>query len=194
MTALFRCNLNEVYQSGSACTETCQGKPQICPMIYKIGCFCQDGYVRESDAAGSPCIKRKECKSSNNVTTCGENEEYTTCGSACAPVCDDIRYPLPKPPKPCILLCRAGCFCKQGFYRSNDGKCVSPEQCCGENERYKTCGSACVETCNQKPSVYTTQCVAGCFCGCSDYVRQSNTTGSACIHRDDCPKECAEDN
>jgi hypothetical protein len=81
-----------------------------------------------------------------------------------------------------------------GYYRSDDGQCVLPEKCCGANERYTTCGSACVETCNHKPTLCTAQCVAGCFSGCSDYIRQTNKTGSPCIHRDDCPKGCAEDN
>jgi len=37
------------------------------------------------------------------------------------------------------------------------------------------------------------QSVADCFCGCSNYVRQSNSAGSPCIHRDECPKECDDD-
>ncbi|CAF4874199.1 unnamed protein product, partial [Rotaria sp. Silwood1] len=63
----------------------------------------------------------------------------------------------------------------------------------GDNEKYKTCGSAHVETCDYKPKQCTKQCVAGCFCACSEYVRQSNSTGSPCIHRDKCPDPCEED-
>lgn len=128
------------------------------------------------------------------LVPCGPNEEYTTCGSICAPTCADLRYPLPKPLKPCAFICLSGCFCKKGFYRSDGGKCVAPQQCCGKNERYQICGTACVETCNTKPTICTEQCVAGCFCGCSDYVRESDTTDSPCIHRDECSKGCAEDN
>ncbi|CAF0820779.1 unnamed protein product [Rotaria sp. Silwood1] len=129
-----------------------------------------------------------------SIKICGnKNEEYKTCGSACPPTCDDIRYPLPKPSRACILLCKAGCFCKTGYYRAEDGSCVAPDQCCGDNEKYKTCGSAHVETCDYKPKQCTKQCVAGCFCACSEYVRQSNSTGSPCIHRDKCPDPCEED-
>ncbi len=124
---------------------------------------------------------------------CGANEQYTTCGSACPPTCADLRYPLPKPAKLCILICKSGCFCAKGYYRADDGSCVLPEQCCGENEAYETCGSASVETCDKKPGKCKTPCVAGCFCACSDYVRQGNSTGSPCIPREDCPKPCAED-
>ena len=124
---------------------------------------------------------------------CGANEQYTTCGSACPATCSDLQYPLPKPPKICILICKSGCFCKQGFYRAADGKCVPPEQCCDNNERFKECGTDCVETCTEKPTVCTQRCVLGCFCGCSDYVRQHNSTGSPCVHRDDCPKSCQDD-
>ncbi|CAF1245475.1 unnamed protein product [Rotaria sordida] len=187
LTRLFECGPNEKYTFGSICIETCTFKPKICPAMIKFGCFCMDGYLRQSNATGSPCIKREECKNSSNIPICGVNEEYTTCGSACASTCDDLRYPLPKPLKPCILSCRSGCFCKQGYYRAHDGKCVPPDQCCNENEKYQTCGSACIETCNQKPQICTLQCVAGCFCACSDYVREDNSTDSACIHRDKCP-------
>ncbi len=192
IATLVRCGSNEQFKSGLSCIETCTSKPQPCPMTNKTGCFCKNGYVRESDAAGSPCIKHEQCKPSKVTPTCLENEEYTTCGSTCAPTCDDLHYPVPKPPKSCSLICLSGCFCKKGFYRSDDGKCVVPEQCCGKSERYQVCGTACVETCNKKPTICTEQCVAGCFCGCSDYVRQSDKTDSPCIPRDECPKGCAE--
>lgn len=189
-----KCGANEKYNScGSTCVETCTSKPQICTMACKAGCFCATGYVRRDSTAGSPCIKREDCKTITVVPKCGENEEYQTCGTACPPRCDDLRYPLPKPPKPCILLCKAGCFCKAGFYRNEKNKCVPPQQCCGNHERYLTCGTACPETCQQKPTGCIKRCVAGCFCGCSDYVRLNNSTNSPCVHREDCPKECSDD-
>ncbi|CAF0896707.1 unnamed protein product [Rotaria sordida] len=128
-----------------------------------------------------------------DIKICGKNEKYTTCDSTCPPTCDDIRYPLSKPYKTCILLCKFDCFCKNGYYRAEDGSCVSPEKCCGDNEKYKTCGSACIETCDNKPEQCTKQCVVGCFCAWSDHVRQSNSTGSPCIHRDNCSNACNED-
>ncbi|UJR21350.1 hypothetical protein I4U23_024443 [Adineta vaga] len=195
LTLLFRCRQNEVYKCGSTCIETCNYKPEICSLMCSYGCFCTDGYVRQSNATDSACIKREECKSvSDSLPVCGDNEEYLTCGSPCTSTCDDLRYPLPKPPLACMTMCKSGCFCKKGYYRDGNGKCVPPEQCCGKNERYKTCGSPCVETCNDKAAtICTTQCIAGCFCGCSDYVRQNSTANSPCIHRDDCPKECTDD-
>ncbi|CAF0875660.1 unnamed protein product [Adineta ricciae] len=190
LTLLFRCRQNEVYKCGSTCIETCTYKPEICSMICNYGCFCADGYVRQSDPTGSACIKREECKTvSDSLPVCGQNEEYSTCASACPATCSDIRNRVQESAKACIALCKSGCSCKKGYYRDDNGKCVSPEDCCGKNERYKTCGSSCVETCSQKPSICTQQCVAGCFCGCSDYVRQNNSTNSPCIHRDDCAKE-----
>ncbi|CAF3735630.1 unnamed protein product [Rotaria socialis] len=187
ITTVMQCGKNEKYACGSTCIETCTYKPAICVMSCEFGCFCANGYVRQSSSTDSPCIKRKECSKIVITPVCGKHEEYLQCGSACPPTCDDLRYPVPKPLKLCIELCKSGCFCTKGYYRAANGECVAPEKCCGSNERYNACGSACVETCNKKPTGCTKQCVAGCFCGCSDYVRQSNTTGSACIHRDDCP-------
>ncbi len=61
----------------------------MCSLIYKIGCFCKNGYVRESDVVGSSCIKCEKCKTSNNTVICIENEKYQTCGSACVEICHD---------------------------------------------------------------------------------------------------------
>ena len=81
----------------------------------------------------------------------------------------------------------------KGYYRADDGSCVPPEKCCGENEMYKKCGSSCVETCDNKPTKCTRQCIPGCFCACSSYVRQCNSTGSPCIPRTECPDPCEEE-
>ncbi len=64
-----------------------------------------------------------------------------------------------------------------------------PKQCSSENERYKTCGTTCVETCDKEPALCTDECVAGCFCSYLEYVRQNNNANLPRIHSD----ECAED-
>lgn len=180
------CGPNEEFSNcGSVCTETCDYKPQICVMMCKSGCFCQEGYVRESNLTGSPCIKREKC-SLIETPTCSENEVFLTCGTMCPTTCDDFSYPLPKPIKICPKMCVQGCFCKEGLYRAKDGRCVKQQQCCGENEVFTDCGTACPETCGSNPLFCTEQCVAGCFCRDSDYVRMKNSTGSSCIHRSRC--------
>lgn len=121
------------------------------------------------------------------VNECGDNEEYLKCGSTCPPMCDDMVYPLPKSPKRCPKMCVQGCFCKRGLYRTKDNKCVKPNQCCGNNEAFTDCGSACVETCHDKREICTEQCVAGCFCR-RNYVRTNNSTGSSCIRHNQCSK------
>ena len=189
-----KCGKNEQYVRGTSSVETCTSKPPVSLIMTAYGCFCMNGYIRQSDKTGSLCITRAECPVVKDPPVCGKNEEYTTCGSACPATCNDLRYPLPKPPKICILICKSGCFCMKGYYRADDGTCVAPDQCCNDNEKYKTCGSACVDTCDYKASICTKQCVAGCFCACTTYVRQSNSTGSPCIPRDDCPKACNDDN
>lgn len=156
-------------------------------MVCKTGCFCKQGYVRESNKTGRSCIKREQCKTVN-TQTCGENEEYSSCGSLCPVTCDNLSYSLPKPIKRCPTICIRGCFCKPGFYRRNDGKCVKQQECCGKNEIFTDCGTACPETCEKKTEICTEQCVAGCFCHNTGYVRMNNNNGSPCILRDQCPK------
>ena len=182
------CPANELYNCGTTCVETCDYKPTICQKNCRFGCFCQKGYVRRSNATDSPCIPSEDCKDTRVTPKCCRNQEYLTCGSACPATCEAFSYPLPKPPKACIDLCVAGCFCKTGYYRSERNKCVTPERCCnGENERYNACGTACPETCDSTPRVCTKQCVRGCFCASSDFVRKDNSTGSPCIPRRECP-------
>ncbi|CAF3995122.1 unnamed protein product [Rotaria magnacalcarata] len=183
------CGQNEIFKTcGSPCISTCTYKPAVCIAMCSTGCFCKEGYVRESNKTGSSCIKQEDCENVNVLPQCAENEELLTCGSACPPTCNDWSYPLPKEPTACIMICKRGCFCKQGLYRSKDGKCVKPEECCGKNEVFTSCGSACVETCNNKPDMCTDQCVAGCFCSRPDHVRLNNSTNSLCIPPNECPK------
>ncbi|CAF3331842.1 unnamed protein product [Rotaria socialis] len=185
--AVNQCGENEQYGCGSVCVETCDYKPQICILMCRFGCSCKEGYVRESNDTGSRCIKREECKPID-VHNCGENEEFRTCGSACPPTCNDWSYPIPKPVKICPKICVESCFCKNGLYRANDGRCVKREECCSKNELFMECGIACPETCNDRPKICTEQCVAGCFCRNSDYLRINNSTASSCVRRNECPK------
>ena len=178
---------------GTTCVETCTYKPTLCNKMCRLGCFCNDGYVRLSNATSSPCAKREDCPAGKDVTTCGQNEQYLPCAFECPRTCGDLRYPLGKLSRACFD-CVPGCYCKLGFYRNEKRQCVAPDQCCGENEKYQSCGTTCVETCSEKPTVCTTICAAGCFCNCSNYVRQSNVTASPCIPRETCPKRCANDN
>jgi hypothetical protein len=195
------CGANECYKCGSVCIETCDYQPAACTKNCVFGCHCADGYVRKSNEPGSPCVKRDECEEcdddddddDNNVKQtpeCDANEEYNECGSACQATCNIWRYPIRKAQSACTDQCQPGCFCKTGYYRSDDGQCVLPEECCGENELFNKCGSACVETCTSKPRICTKQCVRGCFCRQPNFVRLDNSTNSACVARDEC-EECS---
>ncbi|CAF3903737.1 unnamed protein product [Rotaria sp. Silwood2] len=58
------CRPNEGYsQCGRQCQQTCADidtPQQLCNHMCAIGCFCIDGYVRQSDK-NSPCVKKTEC-------------------------------------------------------------------------------------------------------------------------------------
>ncbi|XP_011186956.2 chymotrypsin inhibitor-like [Zeugodacus cucurbitae] len=55
-------------------------------------------------------------------TSCGEHEEFTTCGSACPPRCVE-RF------APCTLQCIVGCQCKRGYVLNKANKCVLKRNC-----------------------------------------------------------------
>ena len=98
--------------------------------------------------------------------SCGDNEEYNRCGTACPSICGDSGSKI------CTRQCVAGCFCLPGFILDEqDGNCIPVNECptdssiCGDNEVYKTCGTACPGKCGDSgPQICTKQCVEGCFC------------------------------
>ncbi|ETN81346.1 hypothetical protein NECAME_08567 [Necator americanus] len=78
---------------------------------------------------------------------CGENKVYRT-GGACEPSCYGT-------PRFCTMQLIIGCFCKEGFYRTIDGRCVADcsddpwagkFSTCGENEVIGT-GDLCERSC-----------------------------------------------
>ncbi|GFV25250.1 zonadhesin [Trichonephila clavipes] len=56
--------------------------------------------------------------------TCGEDEEYKDCGSACPPTCWSLDKNLA-----CTQQCVQGCFCRRGLVRNDQGDCVEPKKC-----------------------------------------------------------------
>lgn len=55
---------------------------------------------------------------------CPVYEEYLECGPGCQRTCDNTTIAS------CALIpCRKGCFCKPGYIRGPDGKCILPQQC-----------------------------------------------------------------
>ena len=58
-------------------------------------------------------------------TECGANQHYKECGSACEITCSNRN----NPPAICPAVCIAGCFCDEGFIKTEDGSCVREIQC-----------------------------------------------------------------
>ncbi|EGT32070.1 hypothetical protein CAEBREN_20270 [Caenorhabditis brenneri] len=107
---------NESFQLSKACEATCANPVQEC-----LGdCVCNEGYVR--NAQGN-CVKSEDC----SVVQCALNEVYTSCYQECE---DKKCFPSDTdglcgiPPE-----CVPGCYCKRGFVRTPQGKCVKPANC-----------------------------------------------------------------
>lgn len=114
-----KCGENEVYTTcGTSCPETCSFKPQICNYLCNEGCFCKDGFVRDSNGA---CISRELCEKCPKA-----NQIYKDCGSACPLTCKNMND---QSLIMCIQVCRSGCFCIDGFVLNEKGECVNPKQC-----------------------------------------------------------------
>lgn len=161
---------NEVYTCGTSCEERCHSKScsdsrRHCSM----GCFCAPGYRR----IGDKCLPKSKC---NYEYKCREHERFHHCQHVCWDSCDPDCFSN--------TGCSPGCFCKEGFKRTN-GTCVLKAECpitvCPkENEVYK-CGDACVEICNSK-SCPPTRCTPGCFC-----AHGHRRLNGKCIPESQCP-------
>ncbi|CAL1266706.1 unnamed protein product [Larinioides sclopetarius] len=186
------CGANAEYREcGSACPPTCADrgkKNKICTMQCVSGCFCKKGFVKNNRGV---CVKPQECEQN----TCGENEEYRGCGSACPTTCANLGKNVM-----CTMQCVPGCYCAKGLVRNDQGKCVRPEECpqnsvattgnpgdmCTKDEEYQECGSACPATCENigKNLPCTLQCVPGCFCK-KGLVRSDQ---GDCVEPQECPE------
>lgn len=64
-----------------------------------------------------------------SALTCGENEEYKSCGTLCQKTCNDLdgRSMI----KCYNDTCNEGCYCKEGYVLNHNGDCVKPRQCSG---------------------------------------------------------------
>jgi hypothetical protein len=97
------------------------------------------------------------------------------------------------------LRCFKGCYCKPGYLRNDEEKCVPVAQCdaqersplpassiptCPEKEEFLACGSACAPTCAhpERPDLCSRNCVVGCFC-LEGYLRNEQ---GVCVPKDQC--------
>lgn len=112
------CKKNEVYSDcGTACEEICTYKPDICIDLCVQGCFCENGFVRDSNRN---CVKRKDCRKCPKP-----NQDYDDCGTACPITCKNMHDP-----PMCKAMCQQGCICKKGFVLNDNGDCIDPKKCC----------------------------------------------------------------
>nr|XP_022916007.1 cysteine-rich venom protein 6-like [Onthophagus taurus] len=121
--------------------------------------------------------------------TCGPNQVYNSCGSACPAYCN-------QEPGPCTLNCVAGCFCdeannftKRAIDAENDD-CIQQSACptCpGANEIYKVCGTRCQDYCGKPEGmVCPAICQEGCFCK-DGFIRANDNVTVGCIPVEECP-------
>ncbi|KAF8383925.1 hypothetical protein PRIPAC_73067, partial [Pristionchus pacificus] len=168
------CPSNEVYQQcGTACQPTCAIRNTICTLQCVPGCFCAQGYIRDSNYQ---CIPINTCPLTQ---TCSNNEVYRPCGTACQPTCEN-RNP------PCTLQCVPGCQCAQGYIRNSQNQCIPVNSCpiiCPANQIYRPCGTACEPTCDNRNPSCTSDCVPGCQCA-QGYIRNAN---NLCVPVNTCP-------
>ncbi|XP_073952243.1 zonadhesin-like isoform X2 [Choristoneura fumiferana] len=184
-----RCGINEVaVDCASVIPQTCESVYTLYKPVGKVpckpGCDCRPGYLRNKR---NICVPSEFCPTVPQ-NQCGPNQEYKECGTACEPSCAD----LDNPNQICTDQCVAGCFCKDGYRKDDQGNCVTRDKCplpvCTQpNEVATDCGSGCNDrNCDdykRTDIVCPAVCIRGCFCA-PGYVR--NAYG-VCIPPNQCP-------
>ena len=85
------------------------------------GCFCKDNYIRESK--DGKCIPVAQCPQSkcdidSEEFKCGVKQCEYVCGVGIDEFCSRARF-----------MCKDDCFCKSGFVRDVNGKCIPEADC-----------------------------------------------------------------
>ncbi|KAI8420775.1 hypothetical protein MSG28_007986 [Choristoneura fumiferana] len=173
-----RCGINEVaVDCASVIPQTCESVYTLYKPVGKVpckpGCDCRPGYLRNKR---NICVPSEFCPTVPQ-NQCGPNQEYKECGTACEPSCAD----LDNPNQICTDQCVAGCFCKDGYRKDDQGNCVTRDKCplpvCTQpNEVATDCGSGCNDrNCDdykRTDIVCPAVCIRGCFCA-PGYVRNA---------------------
>uniref|UniRef100_A0A1A9VD20 TIL domain-containing protein n=1 Tax=Glossina austeni TaxID=7395 RepID=A0A1A9VD20_GLOAU len=70
------------------------------------------------------CILDHSVEAQRRGRRCGPNEQFTRCGSACEPACNQPAN------IGCLAVCIENvCQCRRGFLRNSAGRCVPPRAC-----------------------------------------------------------------
>jgi hypothetical protein len=161
---------HEVYKShADLCDELCY--PNFCHDVgltgtYREGCFCKQGYSRNSFGK---CVPESQCPK------CGLHEVLAT-RPDCSDKCD---------PSNCLKSNVNRCFCVQGYKKDSLGNCIEEHHCSGKNcgpyEVYLTNQNACSERCDSKVCHPTYR--DGCYC-VQGYKRNQQYQ---CVLQNQCP-------
>lgn len=107
------CPQNQYYDNWGVCDGNCTNLFAVCPRNPRPGCACYPGLVR--DIYGN-CIEPNYCPS------CDVGEDWYEVGY-CEGVCGTGN-------SKCDTTClKRGCYCKQGYVRNADDKCIPQEAC-----------------------------------------------------------------
>ncbi|CAO1396939.1 unnamed protein product [Diamesa tonsa] len=183
------CDVNEVFEcrNPTCDDEGCfmMGRPcQDVPCQYK--CYCAPGLVR----IDGKCVSRKKCF--KPIEEClMPNTEYRTCVNPCTqPSCANPTTALIR----CAYACVDGCFCREGYYMSDDGACIQLDQCprpcpetCPANESCSCRMVDCERSCESRRypcDPANPFCVNKCYC--NDGFIRSGKAGGACVPYEEC--------
>lgn len=144
-----QCDKNEEFSKcgSNGCQATCENPdlPTRCRAMCIPGCVCSEGFIKNSNGRCIPiekCPKSKKWFFNYCIKTlhfiflfltfrpisaqCDKNEEYQACGiGGCQATCEN-------PDLPTICLppgCSPGCYCKEGFIRASNGRCIPKDKC-----------------------------------------------------------------
>ncbi|TKR89833.1 hypothetical protein L596_013876 [Steinernema carpocapsae] len=144
-----KCGTNEVWMNCGTCERSCLQANPICTReCKKPGCYCpagqfvRVGYTKKcAPVADCPTLAKPRVTKRQAEQKCGENEQWTNCGS-CHQDCDSDKVV-----RACPAMCFQQCQCKAGFVRGWNGKCIAKSHCTAHPECASTscaAGTICV--------------------------------------------------
>ncbi|OCT70908.1 hypothetical protein XELAEV_18037832mg [Xenopus laevis] len=127
---------------------------EVCPCYSNSHAYRIGENITFSNGQECACERIMSCSDNpeiptEEVPTCPEGEVFSDCfmgsGKSCEPSCQNMAVI----DQVCPLECEAGCICKYGMLRSNDGSCVPLQECpCVHGEDVYNTGETLAQDCN----------------------------------------------
>ncbi|XP_058883851.1 mucin-19-like [Acipenser ruthenus] len=124
----FACEVEDVPVDGCGCLEKHLNSKGMC--VAETQCPCYYGQTQvslgQNEIDGHSCVCQNGNLDCKPLITCTEGKKYIRCSNYSGPTsgktCESLNLPASD-------NCESGCYCQDGYYEDQNGKCVPQEEC-----------------------------------------------------------------